>query len=177
MTWCGRHRLAAALAAWLCLALGSAVAQDLASVDPCALLTDDEVAARYGAIGQGGTEDELPTTALRQCSWLTRGGDAVFFGGLFLQVTSVRDVSVEALLARLGRDPDFPLDAHRIAEGPVAAAYATDPDAATPTVALVAAIVGEFQVTLLPAEWPEVASPAFADLLDLLWTAVARLGD
>ena len=172
-----RRGFVAALAAWLFVSVGSAGAQDLASVDPCALLTDDEVAATYGTIGRGGAEDELPTTDLRQCSWLTRGGDDVFFGGLFLQLTAVRDVSVEALLARLGGDPYLPLDAQPIAAGPVVAAYATDPDAATPTVVLVAAIVGGLQVTLVPGEWPEAASPAFAGLLDLLWTAVARLAD
>lgn len=173
------HRcgLAAAVATWLIVTLGSAGAQGLASVDPCALLTDDEVAAAYGAIDRGATEDALSTTSLRQCSWITSGGDRVLFGGLVLQVMGVRDGSLEALIARLEGDRFFPLDAHPIVVGPAVAAYAVDPDAATPTVFLVAAIVGGLQVTLVPGESPEVASPAFAGLLDLLWTAVARLVD
>jgi hypothetical protein len=173
------HRRARAAAVAICfvVALGAAGAQDVASVDPCALLTDDEVAAVFGAIDQGGTEDALPTTSLRQCSWITSGGERVLFGGLVLQVMGVRDGSREALIARLEGDRFFPLDAHPIPEGPVPAAYAVDPDEASPTVFLVAAIVGGLQVTLVPGESPEVASPAFAGLLDLLWMAVARVAD
>jgi hypothetical protein len=172
------HRcVLAAVATWLVVTLGSAAAQGLASVDPCALLTDDEVAGVFGAIDLGATEDELPTTSLRQCSWITSGGDGVLFGGLVLQVMAVRDLAVEALIARLEGDPYFPLDAHPIDAGPAVAAYAVDPDAAPPTVFLVAAIGDGFQVTLVPGVSTPVESAAFAGLLDLLWRAVARLVD
>jgi len=171
---CGR---AAAVATWLILTLGSAGAQGLTGVDPCALLTDEEVAAVFGAIDQSGTEDALPTSSLRQCSWITSGGGRVLFGGLVLQVMGVRDGSLEALIARLEGDRFFPLDAHPIPAGPAPAAYAVDPDKATPTAFLVAAIVGGLQVTLVPGASPEVASPTFAGLVELLWTAVARLVD